>query len=80
MCLLHHDCTEILAIQYFHRYSVYAITGDLHFNPETDFLTAPNGEKFKLESPYGDELPGRGWEAGVNYYTHPPADGSDNTG
>merc|ERR1712142_225477 len=59
--------------------TVYAITGDLNFDPERDSLTAPNGEKFMLGSPYGDELPGKGWEAGQNYYTHPPADGSENT-
>merc|ERR1711931_177734 len=59
--------------------TVYAITGDLNFDPERDSLTAPNGEKFMLESPYGDELPGKGWDAGENYYTHPPADGSANT-
>merc|ERR1711953_1370016 len=59
--------------------TVYAITGDLNFDPERDSLTAPNGEKFMLESPYGDELPGKGWDAGENYYTHPPADGSANS-
>ena len=56
--------------------TVYAITGDLNFDPERDELTAPNGEKFKLEPPNGDELPSKGWLAGENYYTHPPADGS----
>lgn len=55
--------------------TVYAITGTLDFDPEQDELTAPNGEKFKLESPYGDELPGLGWEEGTNYYTHPPVGG-----
>jgi aconitate hydratase len=59
--------------------TVYAITGDLNFDPERDELTAPNGEKFKLEAPNGDELPSKGWLAGENYYTHPPADGSANT-
>jgi len=59
--------------------TVYAITGDLNFDPERDELTAPNGEKFKLEPPNGDELPSKGWLAGENYYTHPPADGSANT-
>lgn len=59
--------------------TVYAITGDLNFDPERDELTAPNGEKFKLEPPNGDELPGKGWLEGQNYYTHPPADGSNNT-
>merc|ERR1712142_862762 len=55
--------------------TVYAITGTLDFDPEVDELTAPDGTKFKLESPYGDELPGKGWEAGQNYYSHPPAVG-----
>lgn len=55
--------------------TVYAITGTLDFDPEVDELTAPDGSKFKLEAPNGDELPGRGWEAGVNYYSHPPAVG-----
>jgi len=55
--------------------TVYAITGTLDFDPEVDELTAPDGTKFKLEAPNGDELPGRGWEAGVNYYSHPPATG-----
>jgi len=59
--------------------TVYAITGDLNFDPERDELTAPNGEKFKLEAPNGDELPSKGWLEGENYYTHPPADGSSNT-
>ena len=39
--------------------TVYAITGDLNFDPERDELTAPNGEKFKLEAPNGDELPSK---------------------
>ena len=34
-----------------------ALAGTLEFNPETDSLTGTNGEKFKLDSPYGDELP-----------------------
>ena len=55
--------------------TVYAITGTLDFDPEVDELTAPDGTKFKLEAPNGDELPGRGWEAGQNYYSHPPAVG-----
>lgn len=56
--------------------TVYAITGTLDFDPEVDELTAPDGSKFKLETPYGDELPSQGWEAGQNYYTHPPAEGA----
>jgi hypothetical protein len=34
-----------------------ALAGRLDFNPETDYLTGSGGEKFKLDSPYGDELP-----------------------
>ncbi|KAK7939978.1 hypothetical protein WMY93_003304 [Mugilogobius chulae] len=53
-----------------------AIAGTLDFNPETDYLTAPNGEKFKLEPPYGDELPAKDFDPGQDTYQHPPADGS----
>ena len=34
-----------------------SLAGDLRFNPETDSLTGADGQKFKLDSPYGDELP-----------------------
>lgn len=53
-----------------------AIAGTLNFNPETDFLTAPNGEKFKLVPPTGDELPARDFDPGQDTYQHPPPDGS----
>lgn len=53
-----------------------AIAGTLNFNPETDYLTASNGEKFKLEPPSGDELPVRDFDPGQDTYQHPPADGS----
>ena len=36
-----------------------ALAGRLDFNPETDYLTGTGGEKFKLDSPYGDELPAK---------------------
>ena len=55
--------------------TVYAITGRLDFDPEVDSLTAPDGTQFKLESPYGEELPGKGWDEGENYYNHPPSTG-----
>ncbi|MCJ8738471.1 hypothetical protein PDJAM_G00036380 [Pangasius djambal] len=53
-----------------------AIAGTLKFNPEVDYLAAPNGEKFKLEPPTGDELPARDFDPGQDTYQHPPADGS----
>lgn len=53
-----------------------AIAGTLNFNPETDYLTAANGEKFKLEPPSGDELPLRDFDPGQDTYQHPPPDGT----
>lgn len=47
----------------------------MNFNPETDYLTAPNGEKFKLDPPNGDELPAKDFDPGQDTYQHPPADG-----
>lgn len=53
-----------------------ALAGTLDFNPETDYLTAPSGEKFKLEPPAGDELPSRDFDPGQDTYQYPPAEGS----
>ncbi|CAH1274083.1 ACO2 [Branchiostoma lanceolatum] len=53
-----------------------SIAGTLDFNPETDELTGANGEKFKLESPFGDELPAKGFDPGQDTYQHPPEDGT----
>ena len=35
-----------------------------------------SGSKFKLNSPYGDELPARGFDPGEDTYQEPPSDGS----
>ncbi|XP_037320353.2 aconitate hydratase, mitochondrial [Pungitius pungitius] len=53
-----------------------AIAGTLDFNPETDYLTAASGEKFKLDAPYGDELPAKDFDPGQDTYQHPPPDGA----
>ncbi|XP_068574369.1 aconitate hydratase, mitochondrial [Cebidichthys violaceus] len=53
-----------------------AIAGTLDFDPETDYLTAPNGEKFKLEAPTGDELPSKDFDPGQDTYQYPPAESS----
>ncbi|KAG1665181.1 Aconitate hydratase, mitochondrial [Nymphon striatum] len=53
-----------------------AIAGRLDFDPRTDFLTGKDGEKFKLQSPFGDELPTKGFDPGQDTYQAPPADGS----
>ncbi|CAF2629304.1 unnamed protein product [Rotaria sp. Silwood2] len=52
------------------------LAADLRFNPLTDSLTAADGSKFKLQSPYGDTLPAKGFDPGVDNYQEPPKDGS----
>merc|ERR1711970_1105200 len=54
----------------------YALSGKLDFDPAVDMLTAEDGSQFKLAEPFGDELPGLGFDAGENTYTRPPADKS----
>lgn len=53
-----------------------SIAGTLDFNPLTDELTGSDGKKFKLSSPFGDELPSKGFDPGQDTYEHPQADGS----
>lgn len=53
-----------------------AIAGDLTFNPITDELTGSDGKKFKLKSPFGEELPAKGFDPGQDTYQSPPNDGS----
>jgi len=52
------------------------IAGDLRFNPVTDELIGADGKKFKLDDPYGDELPADGFDPGTNTYQAPPHDGA----
>lgn len=49
-----------------------SIAGRLDFNPLTDELTGADGKKFKLDSPYGDELPSKGFDPGMDTYDAPP--------
>merc|ERR1711931_22899 len=53
-----------------------SISGDLSFNPVTDELVGADGQKFKLDTPYGDELPALGFDPGEDTYQAPPADGT----
>lgn len=53
-----------------------AISGRLDFNPITDTLTNKNGEQVKLDPPFGDELPSKGFDVKDNGYQEPAADGS----
>jgi hypothetical protein len=52
------------------------VSGTLDFNPLTDKLKAADGSEFALTTPYGDELPQRGFDAGEDTYQAPPVDGS----
>ncbi len=56
--------------------TVLSLAGTITFNPETDELESASGEKFKLESPYGDELPEKGFDKGADVYI-PPQTGGD---
>lgn len=44
--------------------TAFAIAGDLTFNPEEDTLVGADGKEIKLDAPYGDELPEKGFDAG----------------
>lgn len=50
-----------------------SIAGTLNFNPLNDELTGADGKKFKLDSPYGDELPQKGFDPGMDTYEAPPS-------
>lgn len=52
-----------------------AISGSLSFNPETDYIVNENGEQVKLDPPYGDELPLRGFEKDTEGFIAPSEDG-----
>jgi len=52
-----------------------AISGSLSFNPETDYITNEKGEHVKLDPPYGDELPLKGFEKDTEGFLAPTPDG-----
>ena len=54
-----------------------AIAGRLDFNPLTDTLLNDNGEEVKLNAPYGDELPKRGFAVEDAGFQPPAEDGSN---
>jgi len=51
-----------------------AFAGTLEFNPLTDTLTAPNGQRVRLTPPEGEELPKQGFARGAEGYEEPAAD------
>jgi len=52
------------------------LSGDLCFNPMTDYLTNEKGEKIKLEEPQGIELPLKGFAVEDAGFQAPAEDGS----
>lgn len=55
----------------------YAASGNLSFNPLTDFIEGTNGQKVKLAEPKGPELPERGFAKSENGYVAPAKDASN---
>jgi aconitate hydratase len=53
-----------------------AISGDLNFNPLTDYLTNEQGQQVKLDPPTGDELPAKGFDVKDPGFQAPAKDGS----
>jgi len=56
--------------------TVLAISGSLSFNPEADYLENEKGEKIKLDAPFGDELPKKGFIKDEHGYIPPAKEGS----
>lgn len=52
-----------------------AFSGELGFNPLTDSIKTPDGKMFKFQAPSADELPNRGFAAGLAGFIAPPPDG-----
>lgn len=50
-----------------------SIAGRLDFNPLTDTLKGSDGKEFKLEAPFADELPSKGFDPGSDTYAAPRA-------
>ncbi|MBA3288766.1 MAG: aconitate hydratase [Acidimicrobiia bacterium] len=51
-----------------------ALAGRLDFDPSTDTLTTADGAEVRLDPPVGEVLPERGYDAGQDTFTAPPAD------
>jgi aconitate hydratase len=56
--------------------TAFAIAGDLSFNPEKDTLVGADGKEIKLQIPQGEELPSKGFDAGVDTYQPPNPEGN----
>lgn len=51
--------------------TVLSIAGRLDFNPLTDKLKGKDGKEFKLDEPFADELPVKGFDPGSDTYAAP---------
>ena len=56
--------------------TVLALAGKITFNPNTDQLETPDGEKIKLDAPVGDELPENGFDKGAEGFIPAAEEGS----
>ena len=54
----------------------YALAGTLEFNPLTDEIATPDGQRVRLDPPVGEDLPSRGFDPGESGFQAPP-DSSD---
>ncbi len=53
-----------------------AVAGSLSFDPDNDVLTNDMGQKVKLSTPWGDELPSKGFREDSDGFVAPAEDGS----
>lgn len=53
-----------------------ALAGSLSFDPTRHTLKGADGVEFRLDAPFGDELPADGFDPGEETYQHPPNDAS----
>jgi len=55
--------------------TAFALSGDLSWNPAKDPLIGKDGKPFMLKSPWGEELPPKGFDEGENTYQAPAKEG-----
>jgi aconitate hydratase len=53
-----------------------SIAGSITFNPETDSIPTPDGGEFRFKAPFGDELPSRGFDPGLDTFQPASTTGS----
>lgn len=76
--MAHFDCQKIiLNFELFpsspELVTALCLAGRLDFNPLKDSLKGADGKEFKLKAPFGDELPSKGFDPGMDTFAPPPA-------